>query len=89
MVDEPAPILDPSVMAAKERDALRALAGDDPAALGYLQCGCGCYHPVQRDGVGRPEVRFACPHPTHTVTMLDGTPRTYTNPPNDGAVLSG
>lgn len=64
------------------RAALASLAGD-PAP--FVKCSCGCYHPKSKDTIGRTEVRFACPHHVHT---LDGTMITFTNPPNDGAVIS-
>lgn len=66
-----------------ERDQLRRLL-DDPT--GVLGCACGCLHFLEEDIIDqRPVVRFRCAHYEH---RLDGTEQTYTNPPNDGAVLA-
>jgi hypothetical protein len=59
----------------------------------FVACACGCYHPADRDALGRREVRFACPHVEHTIAVTDSTAEhgvryaTYTNPPHSGAIV--
>ncbi len=50
----------------------------------HVECSCGCFHPVLRDVKERVEVRFACPHPVH---HLPEFALTWTNPPNDAAIV--
>ncbi len=50
----------------------------------HIACSCGCYHPILRDVKDRVEIRFACPHPVH---HFEEFRLTYTNPPNDAAIV--
>ncbi len=50
----------------------------------FVLCSCECFHAVLRDIKDRVEVRFACPHPIHHLPEFG---LTYTNPPNDAAIV--